>query len=31
VMLTYPLTEDALRTMVGEIAERRALRDASPT
>jgi glucuronide carrier protein len=29
VMLTYPLTEDALRKMVGEIAERRALRDAS--
>ena len=29
VMLTYPLTEDALRKMVGEIAERRTLRDAS--
>jgi glucuronide carrier protein len=31
VMLTYPLTEDALRKMVGEMAERRALRDSSST
>jgi glucuronide carrier protein len=31
VMLAYPLTEDALRKMVGEVAERRALRDSSST
>jgi len=31
VMFTYPLTEDALRKMVLEIAERRALRDSSST
>ena len=29
VMLTYPLTEQAFRTIVGELAERRATRDVS--